>query len=421
MVETLRILAVIFGIVLIIAILQDSFESIVLPRRVSRRFRLSRLFYLSAWALCSSIARKMRQGNRREFYLSYFGPLSLILLLILWAAFLIVGLAMIEWGLNLPMSPPAKVTSFGTYLYMSGTTFITLGLGDVVPLSGMGRFLAVAEAGMGFGFLALIIGYVPIIYQAFSRREINISLLDARAGSPPSATEMLRRHYRTQRIEELVQFMREWERWSAELLESHLSYPVLTYYRSQHERQSWLAALTTVLDTCALLLIGFDNISAPTIRNTFAIARHAAVDLAQVYGTPPLNPKYNRLSPEDFIRMRDSLEEVGLHFSTGEHTERKLTEIRRMYEPFVNALADHLLVSLPPWIPEERTVDDWQTSAWDHFTELSPERLAEITHIIVDHRKKVVIPHQHQHSHAHSEDIEHHSSEEVPTRATEAS
>src|SRR6202023_993996 len=102
----------------------------------------------------------------------------------------------------------------------------------------------------------------------------NISLLDARAGSPPSATEMLRRHYRAQRIEDLVQFMRDWERWSAELLESHLSYPVLTYYRSQHERQSWLAALTTVLDTCALLLVGFEGISTPTVRFTFALARH---------------------------------------------------------------------------------------------------------------------------------------------------
>lgn len=418
--ETLRILAVVFGIILALAILRDSFESIVLPRRVSRRFHLSRLFYLWTWALWSAIGRKIRAGNRREFYLSYYGPLSLILLLILWAASLVLSMAMIEWGLNLAMNAPEKALSFGTYLYMSGTTFVTLGLGDVVPLTGIGRFLAVAEAGMGFLFLAMIIGYVPIIYQAFSRREINISLLDARAGSPPSATEMLRRHYRAQRIEELVQFMREWERWSAELLESHLSYPVLTYYRSQHERQSWLAAMTTVLDSCALFIVGFDNISAPTLRNTFAIARHAAVDLAQVYGTPPLNPKLNRLSSEDFARMRNSLAEVGLRFSNEESAEKRLYDIRRMYEPFVNALADHLLVSLPPWIAAERGVDDWQTSAWDHFAQLSPERLAEITHIIVDHRKKTAIPHDHQHTHAHNENGEHHTSEER-SRASEAS
>ncbi len=399
MIESMKILAVVFGIILVLAILQDSFESIILPRRVSRRFRLSRLFYLSTWALWSSIGRKMHSGNRREFYLSYYGPLSLILLLVIWAATLVLSLAMIEWGLSLPMNAPEKVLSFGTYLYMSGTTFITLGLGDVTPLTGMGRFLAVAEAGMGFLFLAMIIGYVPIIYQAFSRREVNISLLDARAGSPPSATEMLRRHYRTQRIEELVQYMRDWERWSAELLESHLSYPVLTYYRSQHERQSWLAALTTVLDTCALLIVGFEDISTPTIRNTFAIARHAAVDLAQVYGTPPLNPRLNRLSSADFASMRDSLAEVGLQMSHAEDAEQRLSGLRRMYEPFINAISEHLLVSLPPWVSPERAVDDWQTSAWDHFAELSPERLAEITHIIVDHKKKTVIRHEHLHTH----------------------
>ncbi|HVB73107.1 MAG TPA: potassium channel family protein, partial [Ktedonobacteraceae bacterium] len=294
----------------------------------------------------------------------------------------------------------------------------TLGLGDVTPASGLGRFLAVAESGMGFGFLALIIGYVPIIYQAFSRREINISLLDARAGSPPSATEMLRRQYRTQRIDELVQFMREWERWSAELLESHLSYPVLTYYRSQHQRQSWLAALTTVMDTCALLIIGFDDISTPTIRNTFAIARHAAVDLAQIYGTPPLTPKFNRLTTADFAHMHDSLAEVGLHLSHAESAEKRLSDLRRMYEPFINALADHLLVDLPPWISSERPVDDWQTSAWDHFTDLSPEKLAEITHIVVDHKKKTPILHDHTHSHTEN-DVQHALDESE--KATEAS
>src|SRR5216684_5354683 len=184
--------------------------------------------------------------------------------------------------------------------------------------------LTVVEAGMGFGFLALIIGYIPVIYQAFSRREAGISLLDARAGSPSSATELLRRHYRDQHIEELIQYLREWERWCAELLESHLSYPVLTYYRSQHERQSWLAALTTILDTCVLLIIGFEDISAPTIRYTFAIARHAAVDLAQIYGTPPVNPKLSRLSHDDFVRMHDALAEVGLEIRHGEDAEKHL-------------------------------------------------------------------------------------------------
>ena len=314
----MKILVAIVGVILIFVVIQDSFESIVLPRRVSRRFRLSRMFYTSTWMLWSSIGRKMHSGNRREFYLSYYGPLSLILMLAVWALVLVLSFALIEWGLSSPLNVPEKDVTFGTYLYMSGTTFVTLGLGDVTPMSGLARFLVFAEAGFGFFLLALIIGYIPVIYQAFSRREINISLLDARAGSPSSATELLRRSYRDRKIDELVQFMREWERWCAELLESHLSYPVLTYYRSQHERQSWLSALTTILDTCALLFVGFEDVSAPTIRLTFAIARHAAVDLAQVYGTPPMKPKLGRLSKTEFARMRDALAEVGLVLQQGE-------------------------------------------------------------------------------------------------------
>ncbi len=397
---SIKILATVVGFILFFAILRDSFETIVLPRRISRRFRLSRWFYLSTWMLWSTVARKIRPGNRREFYLSYYGPLSLLLLLIAWALFLILAYSLFQWGLSDPLNAPEKQQTFWTYLYMSGTTFVTLGYGDVVPLTGLGRILAVAEAGTGFLFLALIIGYVPVIYQSFSRRETQISLLDARAGSPPSASEMLRRHYRDRSINELVLFLGAWERWCAEVLESHLSYPVLTYYRSQHERQSWLAALTTILDTCALMIVGFEDISPLIVRPTFAIARHAAVDLAQVYGTPPLNPKLNRLSNDDFIRLRDALADVGLVFHLEEDAEKRLYEIRRSYEPFVNALADHLLVNLPPWIPATKTVDDWQTSAWDHFAEWSPEKLDEITHIITDHRKKMPVRHSHEHIHA---------------------
>ena len=133
----MRILAIIIGLFLILIILQDSFESIVLPRRVSRRFRLSRLFYVSTWVLWSSLARKMRAGKRGEVYRSYYGPLSLILMLVVWAAALICAFGLLQWGMSLPMNAPEKEMTLGTYLYMSGTTFITLGLGDVTPLAGV--------------------------------------------------------------------------------------------------------------------------------------------------------------------------------------------------------------------------------------------------------------------------------------------
>jgi hypothetical protein len=372
----MRILAIVLGILCIIAILQDGFETIVLPRRVSRKFRLARLFYLFTWPLWRAIGRKIRPGNRREYYLSYYGPLSLILLLVLWMVVLIFAFALVQWGLGSQLSTPGESPTFFTDLYMSGTTFITLGLGDVVPHPGLPRLLTVIEACIGFGLLALIIGYVPIIYQAFSRREAGISLLDARAGSPPSATELLRRHYRGKDSSELIQYLRDWERWCAELLESHLSYPVLAYYRSQHEHQSWLGAVTTILDICSLIMVGIDGVPVKPAKFIFAIARHAAVDLAQVFGVPPIpKSQWDRLSPADFTRMRETLAASGILLNDGEATEKRLAKLRGTYEPFVSALADYLLTPLPAWMATGEIVDDWQTSAWDHFLESSPRTI----------------------------------------------
>ncbi len=370
----MKMLIAIIGTLLILLSAQDGFETVVLPRRVSRKFRLAHLYYQATWFLCALPARKMRPGNRRENYLSYYGPLSLLLLLVVWANLIVLGFAMLQWGIDSPLSSPEKISTFSTYLYMSGTTFITLGLGDVLPVSDMARFLDVLEAGIGFGFLALVIGYVPVIYQAFSKREISIALLDARAGSPPSASEFIRRHGVAKDHTEIVSFLHEWEHWSSEILESHLSYPVLSYYRSQHERQSWLAALTTILDVCALILVGIDEIPVKPAKFVFAIARHAAVDLAQLFGTPPVL-KSKRLTTEDFVRLRVLLTENGIHLRDGEATEKKLAMLRGMYEPFVESLAQHLFITLPPWIAPADHVDDWETSAWDHFLESSPRTL----------------------------------------------
>ncbi|HEV2236832.1 MAG TPA: potassium channel family protein [Ktedonobacterales bacterium] len=383
------VVAAVFGLFLILAMLQDGFESIVLPRRVNRRLRLSRLFYFSAWRLWLKLAGKVARGTRREAFLGVFGPLSLIVLLGTWASMLVLGWGLVLWGLGIPMVTSHHPLTLGTYLYFSGVTFVTLGYGDVVPLGALGKLVAVAEAGSGFAFLALVIGYVPVIYQAFSRREVVISTLDARAGSPPSAAELLRRHYRDGNAADLAVYLREWERWCAEVLESHLSYPVLTYYRSQHQRQSWLGALTTVMDVCALLQVGFDGAATSTARFTFAIARHAAVDLAQVFGATPHTDIPDRLSSADYQRVLAVLAEVGLQPLNPETTEQRLRRLRRIYEPFVYALGQHLGVALPPWITSGPTVDDWQTSAWDHFTEWSPATIAEIAQTIAARKMKL--------------------------------
>ncbi|HEV2020996.1 MAG TPA: potassium channel family protein [Terriglobales bacterium] len=354
------------GIALILLVLWEGFETIVLPRRVTRQIRLTRLFYRATWKPWAAILGIIASPKRRETYLGYYGPLSLLGLLAVWAVTLVLGFALVLWGFGSHInSASGAVADFWTDLYMSGTTFFTLGLGDVTPQGPLARLLTVVESGTGFAFLAMVIGYLPTLYQAFSRREVNITLLDARAGSPPSAVELLRRHARDHGPESLVQLLRDWERWSAELLESHLSYPVLCYFRSQHDNENWLASLTTILDTCALVRVGVENVSPAQAQLTFAIARHAVVDLAQIFSTPPDRTAADRLPPEQLAELRRLLAEAGCKVQEGSEAEQKLTELRAMYEPYVQALAGFLRFTLPGWLPPQRLRDNWQTSAWE--------------------------------------------------------
>jgi len=350
------------GALWIAVIVWDAFEAIVLPRRVTRRLRPTRLFYRVTWSAWSALARRLAAGGRRETYLSFYGPMSVLLLLAAWALSLIVAFALVQWGLGTRLTAPDGGTLF-EYLYLSGETFFTLGLGDIAPTSRVGRAVMVAEAGLGFGFLALVIGYVPVLYQAFSRREIEITLLDARAGSPPSAEALLRSHAGDD-LEELAELLDDWERWSAETMESHLSYPVLSYFRSQHDNQSWLAALTTILDTSALVMVGVQGACARQAELTFAMARHAVVDLAQVLRRRPQPAARDRLPRAELRRLRVALAAGAVVLDDSDAAADKLAELRKMYEPYVIALADHLVMPLPAWRAAGHGQHNWRASAW---------------------------------------------------------
>jgi len=376
----MRWLGGIAGAVLLALMLWDAFETIILPRRVSGRIRITKLFYRSTWIPWRATAQIL-SGRRRDAFLSFFGPLSLILLLALWAVGIVVSFGLLQWADGSALNVSGGTPGFATDLYMSGTTFVTLGLGDVAPSSPIAKALTAVEAGMGFAFLAVVIGYFPVIYQAFSRREVAISLLDARAGSPPSASELLWRHRGDTGTAALTDLLRDWERWAADVLESHLSYPPLAYFRSQHYNESWLAALTTILDASAVVMIGIEGWCARQAELTFAMARHAVVDLAQVFSTPPQGGAPERLSSEQLAGLRQRLAAGGVSLRDRPDFEQRLTELRRMYEPYVAALAHYLAVPLPPWVREVERPDNWQTSAWDRVVKLpARERAAEEDH-----------------------------------------
>jgi hypothetical protein len=316
----------------------------------------------------------------REALLSFYGPISLLFLIGVWAVGLVLGFALMQYGAGSALVLTGAEPRFTTDLYFSGTTFFTLGLGDIVPRSGLARMLVVTEAGFGFGFLAAIIGYLPFIYGSFSKREVNISLLDSRAGTPPTAGELLRRHSYPQGLDAMHELLKDWERWSAELMESHLSYPVLAYFRSQHDNQSWISSLTAILDTCALVMAGVEGACKRQAELTFAIARHAVVDLSQVFLTAPRPLPHDRLPAQELRRIRDVLAQHGLKLRDDAEADRRLADLRDMYEPYIYALAVFLNQSLPPWIPEKKGKDNWQTTAWGQAAGLVEKEGAVVHH-----------------------------------------
>ena len=367
----MHVVALIAGFMCLTAVFVDAFQSIILPRRPTRRFRISRFFFVLTWTAWAARAQQTKDPMEREQVFSIYGPLSLLGLLLLWAMLLVFGFSFMFYGLGSPFTDVMGVqtasgmTRYRTDLYVSGTTLFTLGLGDVVPHSMGARSLIVLESGVGLGFVALVIGYLPVLYQAFSRREVNIALLDARAGSPPTAAELLRRHGFEGGEEALTALLAEWERWAAELLESHISYPILCYYRSQHDNQSWLAGLTAILDTCALLISVLEGEYSRQAQLTFVMARHAVIDLGHVFQVQEmkvwkLQEGKDRLPPADFDRLCAVLGDVKLRLCGDPASAERLRTIRSLYEQHAGALADYLRMPLPAWVPEAKEKDQWK-------------------------------------------------------------
>jgi hypothetical protein len=347
------------SIVLLLVILHDAFEVMLLPRRVKSRLRIVRVFFRFTWLLWSGFARRIQSADRRHNFLSLYGPLSMVFLLMVWAGGLITSFGTLYWALDYGRSVSA---SWPNQLYFSGVTFFTLGYGDLVPHLWLDKTLVVVEAGMGLGFIAIVIGYLPVLYQLFAHREAKVIILDAAAGSPPSAMILLSRHAEGQSLKELEDLLHEWQQWSAELLESQLSYPMLAYYRSQHDNQSWLAALTAIMDGCALLMVGFKGVRTFQARLTFSTSRQAVMEMGGVFqvGARPLVE--DRLPSANYHRLCANLAEAGLMFGDSNDAEEKLAAFRNTYEPFLNGLAYYLVQSLPEWLPPENQLDNWQTS-----------------------------------------------------------
>jgi hypothetical protein len=354
------------GILLVLAVLWDGFESMVMTRNVTLRWRISRIFYLSTRPHYFNVVRRMKNQRLKNAALMSYTPGSLLLLIALWACLIILGYALINFGFQIPHREGSF--DFPSALYYSGVTFLTLGYGDLAPITGGGRFLAVVEAGSGFVFLAIVIGYLPVMYAVVQRREYAIILLDSKASSDPTGFELIRRHAAAGAISELTPFLAKYEQWGAEMLEAYLAYPITALYRSQHDDQSWVRAATAIMDACALIKSSFEPVDKETrvlifqAGATFASLRHVMVDLAYLIKMPPQSECAKRLSEIDYAWLMSELQSLELPILPN---REKLNEIRMMYEPYALSLGHGLIMEPPVWRRHKVEPDNWQIAAWD--------------------------------------------------------
>ncbi len=366
-----HLLALVLGLFFCLSVMLDAFQTVILPRRPTGRFRITRAFFLITWRPWVAMAGLFRNPRVRDQLYSIFGPLSLLLLLIVWATLLVGGFGLLFFALGSmfhdALEPQFAITPhLLTDFYVSGTSLFTLGPGDVTPLSQATRALIVFESGVGLAFVALVIGYVPVIYQAFSNREVLIAMLDGRAGSPPSAGELIRRHAYPGGDQAIAELLIEWERWGAEVLESHVSYPILCYYRSQHDNQNWLAALVCILDTCALLITVLEGEPVRQAQLTFAMCRHVLIDIGHIFQIShnlSIERDEDRLPDSTYRQLCGSLQGLHLKLCDGQDSRIRLKQIRELYEPSAELIAHYMRIQLPRFISDPNKRDPWKTIA----------------------------------------------------------
>jgi hypothetical protein len=339
----MRVLAGIAGAALIVLLLSEFFVAFMLPRRVRRDPGIARSFLRFLWRPWRALSGRLAPSTA-DTVLGLFGPLALLVELFIWVIGLMIGYGLMEWAVAGGRFGDRVLGSSGLFL-SAGSTGGSAGL----------RIVELLEAATGVGVLFIVIGYMPAVYTGFSRRETAVSQLATRGGSPPAAGTLIHRAAGREHWRELEQDLQSWEEWAAELMETHLSYPLLAFYRSQHVNQNWLAALTAMVDVAAFVKAISPDGELEAADLTYRIGRHALADLAlqfRLEATPA-----DRLTDADFDDLFDIVERSTAANVDRETARRRLDKLRALYEPNAQALADFLALELPPWFRREGDSD----------------------------------------------------------------
>ena len=267
------------GLVILALVFWDVFQTIVVPRPTPGRFRLSRYLVRGAWRAARGTAGP-EVGGTRDQLLGLFAPAATILLLAAWLSGLILGYGLILFALRAELHPDPR--DLGTALYFAASSILTLGFGDIVAVGALARIVVVAAAASGLGIVALVVTFLFSLFGSYQRREVSVVTLEAKAGVPPSAVVLLESLARMDLVARLPEFFGDWERWAAEVLASHVAYPLLGYFRSSHDNLSWISALGTVLDTASLVLTTIRDVPRGDAELVKRVGSHLVEDITNL-------------------------------------------------------------------------------------------------------------------------------------------
>ena len=351
------------GALLIVLVAHDIFQGVVVPRWSSRNLRIAPWLIDWLWPLWRNLGLRRPAGDQREDFLGTYAPLALMFMLMVWVGALIVGFGLVCWSLNARFTP--EIHSFGEALYVAGVTILTIGFGDYAPNDIFSRAFALLAGAAGLSVFALVISLLFTLYNAFERREVLILQLDARAGSPPSGVALLETYSRLGQLEKLPDFFDRWEDWAAQILQSHIAYPILPFFRSSHDNESWLAALGAVLDGATLLITtvapcdkcGRQPIGAAQLM--FRMGTHAVVDLSHWFGfrfdedpNPPVG-----VERSEFEIVRQRLKRAGFALRPADESWDEFKKHRGQYAAGLNEMAKHFAAPPAQWIGDRSMID----------------------------------------------------------------
>jgi hypothetical protein len=339
---------IVVGLAVILVVFYDLFQSVVLPRPAINKLATVRYLLRGSWWVWRWVGDRMSSIPRRERWLATYGPLAVLESFTVWALALIVGYGLIIDGLREELRPVPD--SIGTSLYFSATTLVPLSYGDIVPIGVPARLATIAESTTGIIIAALAITLLFSLYEAFQRREELVVTLDALAGAPPSGVQILETAAAHNMRDELIKTFDDWKIWAAAVLESHLAYPALVFFRSSHDNEAWLNSFGAVMDAAVLVMSTVEDKSEGPAKLMYRVGNHLVEDLSWYFrrwAGPADTPVIEKF---EFDEAWARLKKAGYQCNSPEEAWTKFAKFRSNYASPINGLARALSIIPAQWI-----------------------------------------------------------------------